>query len=154
MKTLPYYSKSAAVLADRIDEYFMYIEGEPQAEQPPIKENSKTSAAQKAWEREPEFATISGMALFLGFTSKQEFEAYEQSGKHAQVLKRARLRVEAAYEARLHQTPTGVIFALKTLGWNDKPETIKPSTKTDDTLKIEIINTGPLPAGSEKEVAL
>ncbi|MEN0053641.1 MAG: terminase small subunit [Mucilaginibacter sp.] len=154
MKPLSYYSKSALILATRIDEYFVYIEGEPLADQPPVKENSKSVTAQKAWEREPEFATISGMALFLGFTSKQEFEAYEQNGKYAQVLKRGRLRVEAAYEARLHQTPTGVIFALKTLGWNDKPETIKPTTKTDDTLKIEIINSGPLPAGSEKEVTL
>jgi len=153
MKILPYYSKSAAVLANRIDEYFIYIEGEPHTEQLPVKENSK-AATTKTWEREPEFATISGMALFLGFTCKQEFEAYEQGGKHAQILKRGRLRVEAAYEARLHQTPTGVIFALKTMGWNDKPEPNKPSAKPDDTLKIEIVNSGPLPAGNEKDVAL
>jgi hypothetical protein len=154
MKQQPSYSKSAVVLAKRIDEYFTYIEGKPHAGQLPAKENSKALASQKTWEREPEFATISGMALFLGFTSKQDFEAYEQYGKHAHILKRGRLRVEAAYEARLHQTPTGVIFALKTLGWNDKPEIIKPATKTDDTLKIEIINSGPLPAGNEKDVAL
>ncbi|WPU96506.1 hypothetical protein SNE25_13360 [Mucilaginibacter sabulilitoris] len=86
------------------------------------------------------------------FASKQEFEAYEESGKHANILKRARLRIEAAYEARFYQTPTGVIFALKTMGWNDKPTTSKPSDKTDNTLKVEIVNSDPLPAGSEKEV--
>lgn len=154
MKTQSYYSKSAAVLTQRIDEYFIYIEGEPDAEPLPVKENSKSAAVHKSWLREPEFATISGMALFLGFTCKQEFEAYEQKGKHARILKRGRLRVEAAYEARLHQTPTGVIFALKTLGWNDKPEIIKPATKPDDTLKIEIFNSGPMPAANEKDVVL
>jgi dihydrodipicolinate synthase/N-acetylneuraminate lyase len=106
------------------------------------------------WDREPEPATISGMALFLGLSSKREFEAYEETGRHATILKQGRLRVEAAYEARLYQTPTGVIFALKTMGWTDKPETRKPISETDNTLKVEIINTGPLPAGNEKEVIL
>ncbi|MDN5287713.1 MAG: hypothetical protein JWR38_3987 [Mucilaginibacter sp.] len=94
------------------------------------------------------------MALFLGLSSKQEFETYEETGKHASILKQGRLRIEAAYESRLYQTPTGVIFALKTMGWTDKPEVRKPTTATDNTLEVEIINTGLLPAGNEKEVTL
>lgn len=151
MKTHAYYSKSAAILANRIDQYFKHIEGTFHTEQKTTK--GKDLTTQKVWDREPEAATVAGMALFLGFSSKQEFEAYEVSGKHAHVLKRGRLRLEAAYESRLHQTPTGVIFALKTLGWNDKPEIQKPS-KTDHTLQVEIRNTGLLPAGNEKEVML
>jgi hypothetical protein len=151
MKIHAYYSKSAAVLANRIDQYFTHIAGTSHTKQ---KTTKGDPTAQKVWDREPEAATIAGMALFLGFSSKQEFEAYEMSGKHAQVLKRGRLRLEAAYESRLYQTPTGVIFALKTLGWNDKPKVQKPISKTDNTLQVEIRNTGLLPAGSEKEVML
>ena len=151
MKIHAYYSKSAGLLAKRIDQYFKYIEGTSHLEQKPA--NGKDPTKQKVWDRRPEAATIAGMALFLGFSSKQEFEAYEVNGKHAHVLKRGRLRLEAAYESRLYQTPTGVIFALKTLGWNDKPEVKKPS-KTDSTLQVEIRNTGLLLAGSEKEVIL
>ena len=152
MKIHAYYSKSAAVLANRIDQYFKHIEGMSHIEQKTTK--GKDPTAQKVWDREPEAATVAGMALFLGFSSKQEFEAYEVKGKHAQVLKRGRLRLEAAYESRLYQTPTGVIFALKTLGWNDKPKVQKPISKTDNTLQVEIRNTGLLPADNEKEVML
>ncbi|NHA04089.1 hypothetical protein G7092_09790 [Mucilaginibacter sp. HC2] len=153
MKIHTYYSKSAAVLANRIEQYFKYIEGASPMGQKPDNGKDPTSTVQKVCDRKSESATIAGMALFLGFSSKQEFEAYEINGKHAHVLKRGRLRLEAAYESRLYQTPTGVIFALKTLGWNDKPEVQKPS-KTDNTLQVEIRNTGLLPAGSEKEVML
>ena len=150
MKAQQYYLKSASVLTKHIDRYFLYIEGKCPTEQKASKTKAKIASEQKILDGEP--ATISGMALFLGFASKQEFEAYEESGKHAHILKRARLRIEAAYEARLYQTPTGVIFALKTMGWNDKPTVSKPNDKTDNTLKVEIVNSGPLPAGSEKEV--
>ncbi|NOW97238.1 terminase small subunit [Mucilaginibacter sp. SG564] len=153
MKIHAYYSKSAAILAHRIDKYFKYIDGTFHMEQKTTSGKDPALTTQKVWDREPETATIAGMALFLGFSSKQEFEAYEVSGKHADVLKRGRLRLEAAYESRLYQTPTGVIFALKTLGWNDKPEIQKPS-KTGKTLQVEIRNTGLIPAGSEKEVML
>jgi len=47
MKILPYYSKSAAVLINRIDEYFIYIEGEPHTEQLPVKENSKAATKKR-----------------------------------------------------------------------------------------------------------
>lgn len=150
MKTNPYFLKTAGVLTKRIDRYFIYIDGKYPPEQKTAAGKKRIAREQKLWDGEP--ATIAGLALFLGFTSKQEFEAYEDTGKHAHILKRARLRVEAAYEARLYQTPTGVIFALKTMGWNDKHTVSKPAAQTDNTLKVEIINSGPLPAGSEKEV--
>jgi hypothetical protein len=154
MKIHAYYLKTAAILANRIDQYFKYIEGVPHTGQKPVNGKDTATTTQKIWDRQPEPATIAGMALFLGFSSKQEFEAYEDSGIHAHILKRGRLRLEAAYESRLYQTPTGVIFALKALGWNDKPEVRKRTSKTDNTLQVEIINTGPHPAGSEKEVEL
>ena len=89
---------------------------------------------------EPEPATISGMALFQGFSSKLEFEAYKETSKHAAILKQGRLRIEAAYEARLYQTPTGVIFALKTMGWNDKPELNGIMSRNLNNLQIILFN--------------
>jgi hypothetical protein len=151
MKAKSSYFKTSVSLAQRINEYFIYIKGEHHQGRKSVK-TIKTIADGKIWDREPEPATISGMALFLGFSSKQEFEIYEETGKYATILKQGRLRIEAAYEARLYQTPTGVIFALKTMGWTDKPEVRKPTTATDNTLKVEIINTGLLPAANEKEV--
>lgn len=151
MKPKTSYFKTAATLTQRINEYFKHIEGKYHLSRRSAK-ITQTVANRKVWDREPEPATISGMALFLGLSSKREFETYEETGRYATILKQARLRVEAAYEARLYQTPTGVIFALKTMGWTDKPEAQKPAVQTDSTLKVEIINSGPLPAGSEKEV--
>lgn len=69
--------------------------------------------------------TITGLALFLGFESRQSFYDYEQKHDFAYIIKNARLRVEHAYECRLNTSPspTGAIFALKNMGWKDKQET-------------------------------
>jgi hypothetical protein len=107
------------------------------------------------WDREPEPATIAGLALYLGFSSRQAFEDYEANGKFADRLKRARLQIEAAYEKKLHyQSPTGAIFALKSMGWNERADN-KPADEAANTLlKVEIIKSGPQLAASEKEVIL
>lgn len=68
--------------------------------------------------------TITGLALFLGFESRQSIYDYEKDGEFSYIIKNARLRVEEGYEERLHgQMPTGAIFALKNMGWKDKTET-------------------------------
>jgi hypothetical protein len=60
----------------------------------------------------------------------------------------------AYYESRLHYpSPTGAIFALKTMGWDLKPKTAKTATKIR-SIKVKLIETGPKPASSEKEVML
>lgn len=70
-----------------------------------------------------ERATITGLALYLGFASRQSFYDYEKDGEFSYCIKRARLRIESIYESALHGTsPTGAIFALKNFGWSDKQE--------------------------------
>ncbi len=96
--------------------------------------------------------TIAGLAFYLGFTSREQFGSYESNGKFADDLKRARLRIEDVYERKLHQQPSGAIFALKTLGWNEKSETKKPVSTATKTMRIVIVEAGPKPATSEKEV--
>ena len=143
-------------LSKLINDYFIHIEGVYHLEGKPIKEVKEQShIEQKVWDREPEPPTISGLALFLGFNSRGAFDNYEQNGKFANTLKRGRLRIETIYEKKLHQpAPTGALFALKSMGWNEKPESKTIDTEPVKSLKIEIIETGPKPAESEAEVIL
>jgi len=70
--------------------------------------------------------TITGLALHLGFESRQSFYDYEnrENTEYSYIIKRARLFIEHEYEKCLHGTsPTGAIFALKNFGWKDKQET-------------------------------
>ena len=124
-----YISKlTARELGRRIDDYFIYIkgEGQPQAKRPvgrppkyppagPVP--GKASAKTPPPARPPEPPTITGLALFIGFNSRQEFEDHEKKPRFAPALKRARLKIEAEYEKKLPLTSAaGAIFALKSLG--------------------------------------
>lgn len=72
---------------------------------------------------EPEIITITGMAYFLGFESRQSFYDYAEKGEFSYLLKRVRLKVESEYEKRVNgTTPTGPIFVLKNMGWKDTQE--------------------------------
>jgi hypothetical protein len=147
---------SAKAVDKLIAQYFKWIEGEyiEETESKPAK-NTADTAEQKAHTREPEPATIAGLALHLGFESRQAFEEYEAVGKYAGKLKRARLRIEAGYEMKLHkQSPTGAIFALKNMGWNERTDSKPTDGAVNPVLKIEIIQSGPQLASSENEVVL
>lgn len=156
MKPNIFSCNNAAQVERLIDKYFTNIKGEYHLEQKPIK-SSKDNAEtieHKVWDREPEPATISGLALALGFNSRQEFYNYVQQGRFSQAVKQGVLRVEAGYEVHLHQNTTGAMFALKNMGWNEKHEPLQATPETGNTLKVEIVNSGPPPAGNEKDVKL
>ena len=69
--------------------------------------------------------TITGLALALGFESRQSIYDYEKHGEFSYIIKKARLHVENRYENELlGDRPTGSIFALKNMGWSDKIETV------------------------------
>jgi hypothetical protein len=144
---------SRSDLEDCINNYFKYIEGEFELAIPPAKSAKETGRlAQKIWLREPEPSTISGLAYYLGFESRQAFDQYEVSGKYGTELKRGRLRIETEYEKKLHFTSsTGAMFALKAMGWNEKTETMPI---LNETITVHIIDGGAQPASSEKEVEL
>jgi hypothetical protein len=152
----PKYPKfTADGLTILIDQYFIYIKGKYRMVKTPPKKEGEKPTRTKTWDREPEFATISGLALFLGFSSRQVFDDCMHKGKYAEILKRGCLRIEAFYESRLHQHSTsGAIFALKSMGWNEKHETKTTEETNLKTLSIKIIETGPKPVHTEKEVTL
>jgi hypothetical protein len=67
--------------------------------------------------------TVTGLALYLGFASKQSLYDYEKEELFSYPIKRALLKIENALEKKLdQQAVTGVIFALKNMGWKDKTE--------------------------------
>lgn len=72
--------------------------------------------------------TISGVTLFLGFTSRQSFYNLENNPDLMDTVKAIRLMIEASYEAlgcSGGNHTTFAIFALKSMGWTDKPEILK-----------------------------
>lgn len=67
------------------------------------------------------FLSITGLALFLGFESRQSFYDYEKKKAFTYTIKRARTLIENEYEFMLQKGNTaGAIFALKNFGWDDK----------------------------------
>lgn len=69
--------------------------------------------------------TLSGLAVTLDISRSTLYE-YEKKDQFSDIIKKARNRIIEIYEELLihrDQNPTGVIFALKNMGWSDKQET-------------------------------
>lgn len=106
---------SEAELVAEIESYFEHIKGE--------KKKTKAGKRSRLWERKPENPTVTGLALYLGFESRQSFYDYENKQEFSYTIKKCRLRIEAFYEQNLlSYNTTGAIFALKNFGWRDKIE--------------------------------
>lgn len=82
--------------------------------------------------------TITGLALYLGFESRQSLYDYGNRNEYSYIIKRSQTRVEQEYEKKLHDgSCTGAIFALKNMGWKDKTET-EHSGKVDGNQNVVI----------------
>ena len=113
--------KTQKDLENKIEEYFFFIRGE--FEEVSSVDDEGDTVKKKEFTRDPETPSITGLALYLGFESRQSIYDYEKDGEFSYTIKRARLKVESAYEqALLSRYSTGAIFALKNFGWSDKQE--------------------------------
>jgi hypothetical protein len=67
--------------------------------------------------------TLSGLAVFIGIDRKTLYN-YEERDEFFHIIKKARDKVESIYEERAiyENNPTGVIFALKNMGWKDRTD--------------------------------
>lgn len=67
--------------------------------------------------------TLAGLAFHLGI-DRQTLYNYKERDVFFDIVKKATDKVAAKYEERLiyENNPTGVIFALKNMGWSDKTE--------------------------------
>jgi len=85
---------------------------------PPTKILRKNGEAQ-----EIPFISITGLALHLGFCSRQSMYDYEERPQFSYIIKKARTLIESEYEFLLQNgNTTGAIFALKQFQWTDKVE--------------------------------
>jgi len=65
--------------------------------------------------------TWTGLALYLGFSSRQSIDEYKKYDGFSDSVKRAKSLVEYGYEKLLHRGSNAAapIFALKNFGWRD-----------------------------------
>lgn len=72
---------------------------------------------------ETEKPTLAGLAYFLEI-DRQTLYNYAEKDQFFDIIKKARNFIEARYEQELvySANPTGKIFALKNMGWQDKSE--------------------------------
>lgn len=70
--------------------------------------------------------TICGLALHLGFVSRQSLLDYEgYSEEFFDTIKTAKSRIEAYYEEHLvENNAAGSIFALKNFNWKDRTDVV------------------------------
>ena len=89
--------------------------------------------------------TLAGLAYYLDIDRKTLYN-YKERDEFFHIIKRAQAKVEATYEERAiyENNPTGVIFALKNMGWSD-------SLKTDHTTAGEKITGFTLEVISKNE---
>ena len=145
-----------------MDAYFQYIKGEIKKKKVKTGKNDPVTGRplfdiEDIVVRPPEDATITGLALWMGFSSLETLKAYESRKEFAAIGKRGRLLVQMAYEKKLSTgKPTGAIFALKNISrndWEDKTvldhENLPPSD-----IKVTIEGGGVPFAGNETEIDL
>lgn len=67
--------------------------------------------------------TVTGLALALGFTSRQALLNYQDKEEFVDAVKKAKLKIEQDYEQSLREKGrSGDIFGLKNFGWDDKSD--------------------------------
>jgi len=95
----------------------------PAGRPPKYKSASEIQKNIDAYFSEDDEPTITGLALALGFNSRQSLLNYEGKQEFVDAIKRAKSRVEHSYEKSLRKDGgAGNIFALKNFGWSDKQE--------------------------------
>jgi len=93
--------------------------------------------------------TWTGLALYVGFSSRQLIDEYLNYDGFSDSVKRAKTLVEYGYEKLLHRVSNAAapIFALKNFGWNDKQE---GDTDDDEAPSLNIQFSVKEPAGEIK----
>lgn len=62
---------------------------------------------------------ITGLTLYVGFSSRSSWDDYKEKKEFSYIVKRAKLTVEHSYE---NSGTSFDMFALKNMGWKDKTE--------------------------------
>ena len=127
----PFY-KTAEELQAKIDEYFDSC-GTTYVTDADGKMIFNQFGAPVVKDRNP--PTVTGLALFLGFSSRQSLINYQSKKAFLDVISRAKLRVENFVEKKIYNPdirPAGVPFVLMNMGWSN-PTNIRVEPKAPDT---------------------
>jgi hypothetical protein len=113
------YYETPEAMRDAVEEFFTRCVPKPvlAADGTPIRDSKGDPVVR---ENPP---TVSGLALYLGFSSRSSFNNYEKfSPEFADVIGRAKLQIEEYHERLLSikDKCTGSIFWLKNHGWVDE----------------------------------
>ncbi len=108
------------------------------AGRPPIWDDPEEfEKAVEAYFADNKTPTWTGLALHLGFESRQSLQDYKGKPEFSYSIKKALARIEENYEQGLFsRNPAGAIFALKNFGWKDKQE-IDQTTEHKGGIVIE-----------------
>tara|TARA_R110000851_G_scaffold244467_1_gene397274 strand:- start:396 stop:785 length:390 start_codon:yes stop_codon:yes gene_type:complete len=109
--------------------------GRPRLYSTPEDFDNKVLEYQIYCKEQKEPVTWTGLALFLGFSSRQSIDEYLKYDGFSDSVKRAKTFVEWHYEMKLHgNAPSGSIFALKNFGWTDKATEEMPADTLADSI--------------------
>ena len=133
----PFY-KTKEELQEKIDEYFEECKGKPLYDDNDILMRDKYGLPIYEGVRPP---TITGLALALGFNSRQALLNYQAKKEFNDTIVRAKSRVECYAEERLYDKDgaNGAKFNLANNfeGWKEKQQ-IEADVKNDVTITVEL----------------
>ena len=136
----PWIYKTAEEIQVKIDEYFQLCEGEYLKDKEGDVLTDKYGAPIRINDKPP---TITGLALHLGFNSRQALLNYQGREEFNDTITRAKARVEAYAEARLFDKDgaNGAKFSLANNfeGWREKQQ-IEAAVKNDVTINVELVD--------------
>lgn len=116
--------KSVDEIKEKIEDYFKSCEGEPLLDDDGNPVFNKYGYP--CWKKPPKPPTVTGLALSLGFASRQALLNYQAKKKFCDTITRAKSRVEEYVESRLfdREGQRGAVFNLKNnfKGWNNEQE--------------------------------
>lgn len=136
----PPYFESAEQMQTLIDAYFEECNGKPFLDEDGNPMRNKYGKIIRD-DRRP--YTITGLALALGFTSRQALLNYEGKEEFVDTIRRAKSRVERYAEERLYDKDgsNGAKFSLANnfKGWSEKQQ-IEGSINTKQEIRVELVD--------------
>lgn len=125
----------------RIDQYFTDCEGEPLLDHETGEIQYDKYGNMIVKNAKP--LTITGLALAIGFTSRQSLLNYQEKPEFVDTITRAKARVEQYAEERLFDKDgaNGAKFSLANnfVGWKEKRE-IDADVKNSVTINVELVD--------------
>lgn len=132
--------ESPEQMQELIDAYFKECDGKPLLDKDGVPIRNKYGKIIKD-DRKP--YTVTGLALALGFTSRQALLNYEGKSEFVDTVKRAKARVERYAEERLFDKDgsNGAKFSLANnfKGWSEKQQ-IEASVDNTVTINVELVD--------------